>query len=62
LEFLNAKIREENLTGSEHAELLGLIEVQEKWAANRMEDLAKLAILRNTDYVTLIQQLGLSKI
>ncbi|MFM9950685.1 MAG: hypothetical protein ACKV1O_22300 [Saprospiraceae bacterium] len=60
--YLNTKIKEETLTASEHTELIDLVNVQEKWAATRMERLAKLAILRNTDYDTLMLQLGLAQI
>ncbi len=59
LEFLNAKIWDETLTEPEHIELLQLIEQQEEWAAERMNNLVKLATLRNTDYATLVKQLGI---
>lgn len=60
LDLLNSKIWDESLTEVEHKELLQLIESQEKWAAQRMRLVAKLALLRNTDYATLAQQLGLA--
>ena len=59
LEFLNAKVWDETLTETERMELLKLVEAQEKWAAERMSNLAKLAAVRNTDYDTLIRQLGI---
>ena len=58
--FLNDKIWDETLTETEHAELLQLVETQETWAAERMESLMKLAILRNVDFAVLTRQLGLS--
>ncbi len=60
LKLLNEKIWDETLTETEHLELLQLIEEQEKWASERMNNLVKLAALRNTDYATLIKQLGIS--
>lgn len=59
IEQLNAKIWDASLTETEHAELLQLIEEQEIWASARMNNLAKLAVLRNTDYHTLCRQLGI---
>ena len=59
LRLLNAKIWDETLTETEHLELLQLIEEQEKWASERMDNLVKLAALRNTDYATLIIELGI---
>lgn len=60
LQFLNTKIWDETLTETEHLELLQLVEEQEKWASERMDNLVKLAALRNTDYAALIKQLGIS--
>lgn len=59
LETLNAKIWDETLTETEHAELLKLIEAKEKWAAVRLERMAKLATLRNIDYPSLLRQLDI---
>jgi len=59
IEQLNAKIWDESLTEPEHTELLQLIEARETWASARMDNLAKLAVLRNTDYATLCRQLGI---
>lgn len=56
---LNAKIWNSTLLENEHKELLQLIEEQETWAASRMNFLAKLASIRNTDYATLVNQLGI---
>ncbi|MFN0036422.1 MAG: hypothetical protein ACKVUS_15255 [Saprospiraceae bacterium] len=56
--LLNAKIWNSTLLENEHRELLQLIEEQENWAAVRMNNLAKLASIRNTDYATLVKQLG----
>lgn len=60
LKLLNEKIWDETLTEMEHLELLQLIEEQEQWASERMNNLVKLAALRNTEYATLIKQLGIS--
>lgn len=60
LKLLNEKIWDETLTETEHLELLQLIEDQEQWASERMNNLVKLAALRNTEYATLIKQLGIS--
>ncbi len=57
--LLNAKIWDSSLPEPEHQELLQLIEEQEYWAAERMQNLAQLAALRNLDYATLIRQLGI---
>lgn len=54
------KIWEESLGESEHAELLQLIDEQETWASERMNNLAKLAVLRHTDYITLCRQLSIN--
>lgn len=59
LEHLNAKVWEETLTDPEREELLRLNEAQEKWAAERMHNLARLAVLRNIDFETLTRQLGI---
>lgn len=59
LEFLNSKIWDETLSETEHKELLQLIETQEQWAAERMNNLVKLATLQNSDYLTLVKQLGI---
>jgi len=60
IRLLNARIWDETLTDSERKELLKLVEAQETWASERMQNLAKLAVLRNTNYTTLCRQLGLS--
>ena len=57
--LLNAKIWDSTLPESEHQELLQLIEEQEYWAAERMQNLAQLAAMRNLDYATLVRQLGI---
>jgi len=57
--LLNAKIWNSTLVENEHQELLQLIEEQETWAAARINHLAKLASIRNTDYATLVKQLGI---
>jgi hypothetical protein len=57
--FLNSKINEGNLSDTEHQELLSLIEENEKWAAKRMTNLAKLAAIRRVDYATLVHELGI---
>jgi len=59
LELLNAKIWDDTLAEMEQAELLKLIEAQEIWAYERMNNLAKLAALLKTDYKTLVRQLGI---
>ena len=57
--ILNAKIWNSTLLENEHQELLQLIEEQENWAVTRMNHLAKLASIQNTDYATLVKQLGI---
>lgn len=59
INHLNAKIWDATLLESEHIELMQLIEEKEKWAAKRMQNIAKLATIRNTDYHSLIKQLGI---
>lgn len=60
--LLNAKVWDSTLSEPEHQELLQLIEEQEHWAANRMQNLAQLAALRNVDYATLVHQLGIPSV
>lgn len=60
IKHLNAKIWDASLSDAEHEELLQLIEEQERWASARMNNLAKLAVVRNTDYATLCHQLGIT--
>lgn len=59
LQELNDRIRDADFSETEHLELLQLVELHEKWAAKRMASLAELAALRNTDYASLILQLGI---
>ncbi|MBC7775666.1 MAG: hypothetical protein H7246_09525 [Phycisphaerae bacterium] len=49
------------LTNEEHEELIGLVEIVENHDAERVEDLASLAILRGITLRELMGQLGLSK-
>ena len=49
------------LTNEEHEELIGLVEIIENHDAERMEDLASLALLRGVTLRGLMEQLGLSK-
>jgi hypothetical protein len=57
---LNEKIWANSLSEVEHLELMLLNDAHEKWAAKRITCLAELAVLRNTDYMTLTRQLGIN--
>jgi hypothetical protein len=46
--FLNSKINDGSISDFEHQELLSLIEENEKWAAERMMNIAKLSDVINT--------------
>jgi len=55
--FLNEKLHEDNITASEHQELLGLINQIEIADAERLRTLIELAKIRNTSVEELMQQL-----
>ncbi len=56
---LQAKLPTESLTFEEEQELVDLITKREKWQAQRLEALAKLATLRNTTLRGVMNQLGI---
>ncbi len=56
---LQTKLLAESLTLKEEAELVDLITKREKWQAQRLEALAKLATLRNTTLRGVMNQLGI---
>ncbi|MFM9951686.1 MAG: hypothetical protein ACKV1O_27400 [Saprospiraceae bacterium] len=61
LAALSEKSSSGSLSSEEHEELIGLVEIVENHDAERVEDLASLALLRGVTLRELIAQLGLSK-
>jgi hypothetical protein len=58
---LHNRLMDETLSGEEHDELLGLIEIIEKADADRLKHLIELAQLRNTTLDALMDQLGIRR-
>ena len=58
---LHNRLLDETLSGEEHDELLGLIEIIEKADADRLKHLIELAQLRNTTLDALMDQLGIRR-
>jgi hypothetical protein len=59
---LNEKKWSAEISKLELQELIKLIDLKEKWAAQRMLSLAKLSKIRNESYATLTQKLGIPQI
>jgi hypothetical protein len=59
LEQLDAKREAEALTPDEHAELIRLVDRVEELEGQRVENLARLALLRGVSLATLMHDLGL---
>lgn len=57
---LRDKLENKTITDIENNEFLHLVEEGEIWAANRLQNLIELAALRQTDYFSLVKDLGIS--
>jgi Glu-tRNA(Gln) amidotransferase subunit E-like FAD-binding protein len=62
LHRLLRKQRQKTLTDAQHTQLLALLDVREQQAAQRMEDLATLARMRNLHVRELMNKLGIAPI
>lgn len=59
---LNQKRREETLSEEEHQELIKINTELEAWNVQRLKYLSELALLRNTDLRSLMNELGITPI
>ena len=57
---LRVKLENKTINDIENNEFLHLVEEGEIWAANRLQNLIELAALRQTDYFSLVKDLGIS--
>ncbi len=57
---LRDKLENKTITDIENNEFLHLVEEGEIWSANRLQNLIELAALRQTDYFSLVKDLGIS--